>query len=303
LLTACEIAVAHRGSIVSADSTEWETQPELVAAIKRHSIEHGIPHFRVYRALLNGTYPTAWRETSSPDRQIDGLRWDRATIAHRFGLTYDLDVLRPSAAFSSLAFESFANDTKAGLIAKNRLDMANVVYFLGRENELSEYPGLVEIAAVDLYGERIVAAYNSDALPRAWIGRTAPGNGKNDSDLVRSVVDGENVQIASYTDSEVTLLATLQANGTVVLGDSNYPGWHCWVTDSQSAETWEQPIVPVNGVLRGIELTAGTYSVAFKYQPASFRIGAAVSFVTWVAICFAVVFWRNGSTQVDLATK
>ena len=39
----------------------------------------------------------------------------------------------------------------------------------------------------------------------------------------------------------------------------------------------EQPIVRVNGLLRGVYLASGTHTVVWRYRPASLRWGAAIT--------------------------
>jgi uncharacterized membrane protein YfhO len=56
-----------------------------------------------------------------------------------------------------------------------------------------------------------------------------------------------------------------------VLGEIWYPGWQVTVDGR------EQPIVRVDGLLRGVYLDPGTHTVVWRYRPASLRWGATIT--------------------------
>jgi hypothetical protein len=57
----------------------------------------------------------------------------------------------------------------------------------------------------------------------------------------------------------------------LVLADLDYPGWRVRV-DGRDSE-----LAAVDGVLRGVLVPAGAHEVEFRYRPASWLAGAAVS--------------------------
>lgn len=73
----------------------------------------------------------------------------------------------------------------------------------------------------------------------------------------------------SATEVEQTLTAC--AAGAVVLADSWYPGWSVEV-DGQPAEA-----LRAWGFLRAVRVGPGEHRISWRYQPASFRLGAAIS--------------------------
>ena len=77
--------------------------------------------------------------------------------------------------------------------------------------------------------------------------------------------------IRSYTSQDVQIEASLDRSGILVLNDTGYPGWMAAV-DGHPVE-W----VDANYMFRGVLLSAGKHSVRFRYQPKSFRWGAAIS--------------------------
>jgi hypothetical protein len=63
-------------------------------------------------------------------------------------------------------------------------------------------------------------------------------------------------------------------NGRLVVSELLYPGWKVEV-DGQPREP-----LRIEGMFRGVELTAGTHRVTWEYRPVSFRWGAGVSLAT-----------------------
>lgn len=59
--------------------------------------------------------------------------------------------------------------------------------------------------------------------------------------------------------------------GVLIVAEAWYPGWQAKVDDNVV------PILPVDGVFRGVELGAGTHHVQFEYQSSTLRWGALIS--------------------------
>ncbi len=78
--------------------------------------------------------------------------------------------------------------------------------------------------------------------------------------------------------------------GMLVLSEMYYPGWKATVNGKQSE------IYPVDGALRGIEVSAGPNRVELEYAPFSFRAGAALSLLTLAGVLAGWVYtWRGRS--------
>jgi hypothetical protein len=111
----------------------------------------------------------------------------------------------------------------------------------------------------------------------AWVETDRP------EELARSVsrLDADPSEVATITlDSpqRVELTARLETPGLVVVADVYYPGWTLTV-DSRPAA-----ILRTNRAMRGVALPAGTHHLAFRYEPASFRIGIGLSILGLVAL-------------------
>lgn len=89
--------------------------------------------------------------------------------------------------------------------------------------------------------------------------------------------------IHSYRSQSVEIEASLPREGILVLNDSNYPGWTVTV-DGRAAEWF-----PANYLFRGLLLAVGKHTVRFDYKPASFRVGAEISFVALLLLALGAV--------------
>ncbi len=85
-------------------------------------------------------------------------------------------------------------------------------------------------------------------------------------------------KILRYENQHITIRASLNSPGILVLADSFYPGWRVYVNGNESK------IVRANFLFRGVPLTAGQHLVEFRYQPRSFTIGLSISLITLCGI-------------------
>ena len=77
-----------------------------------------------------------------------------------------------------------------------------------------------------------------------------------------------------------------------MLADVYYPGWRCTVDGR------EAPLYPANYLFRGVELPDGEHTIAFTFEPASYRIGrivsaAALAGVLGLALIAGALKWRR----------
>lgn len=79
------------------------------------------------------------------------------------------------------------------------------------------------------------------------------------------------VEIVAYSPERVTLQASGDADGLLVLTDAHYPGWRATVNGAPVE------IQQVNGLFRGIFLPAGEHEIEFHFQSDSFRLGVIIS--------------------------
>ena len=102
-------------------------------------------------------------------------------------------------------------------------------------------------------------------------------------------------EILSYGNRSVSLRASLNRPGILVLSDSFYPGWKVYV------DGVERRIIRANYFLRGVYLPEGKHQVIFRYSPASFRYGKTVTLGTLILFLAFLVIGRkrHGSRKLS----
>jgi hypothetical protein len=98
----------------------------------------------------------------------------------------------------------------------------------------------------------------------------------------------ETVHVKYPTPQRAELDASLESPGLVVLADVSYPGWELTI-DGMPAQ-----IYPVNGLMRGAAVPAGTHRLAYSYSPRSFllgRVGSILGLGLLAVLGFACVRW------------
>lgn len=83
----------------------------------------------------------------------------------------------------------------------------------------------------------------------------------------------DRVEVTRHEPERVTITASTDRAGYLVLADTFYPGWNAFI-DGRPA-----PIYRADYVFRAVPLEAGEHSVIFEYRPMSLLLGALISAV------------------------
>ncbi len=83
--------------------------------------------------------------------------------------------------------------------------------------------------------------------------------------------DGSSVEITSYSDNRVELVARMENHGLLVLSDTYYPGWKAYVDGKETT------VYPTDVALRSVFVPAGEHQVKFVFSPGSFKAGVLIS--------------------------
>jgi len=96
-------------------------------------------------------------------------------------------------------------------------------------------------------------------------------------------------QVLSLQDApnEVTIRASLEAPGYLVLADTWYPGWHATVDGEPHR------VLRANHAFRAVRLSQGTHVLEMRYRPRSVAVGYWTSLVTLAAACFVFVVGKR----------
>jgi hypothetical protein len=89
--------------------------------------------------------------------------------------------------------------------------------------------------------------------------------------------------ILKYEAEHVIVQTTTDTPGYLILTDTHYPGWAATL-DGQPAT-----IEPAYGLFRAVAIPAGAHTVEFRFEPASLKVGAAITLfgvLLFVALAF-----------------
>lgn len=128
-----------------------------------------------------------------------------------------------------------------------------------------------------------------DVLQTAMV--SAKGLSDVDAAAIRSLGSqprepAQAARILSYGSQEVKIETGSGYAALLMLNDSDYPGWNVYVDERRSH--W----VTTDYLFRGVLLPAGRHVVRFRYEPASFAAGTALSGAGLLCLAGFVV-WRR----------
>ena len=112
---------------------------------------------------------------------------------------------------------------------------------------------------------------NKQVKPRAWVQRA-------DMPVGDGIIS---TPVAMITPNKITLTAL--GPGLLVLSEINYPDWAVRV------DNLNEKIVPVAGILRGVDLPAGKHTVTFTYEPVLLLVGLALAATGWIGMLILVL--------------
>jgi hypothetical protein len=112
-------------------------------------------------------------------------------------------------------------------------------------------------------------------------------------DAAQDVANGGTVSFVRYGLNEVELAVRAPVSGCLVLSDVYYPGWRAEV-DGAPAE-----VLRADYVFRAVLLPPGEHTVRMAFAPWTWRVGLAVSILTWVGLAAWAVYTilRRGWTS------
>jgi len=102
----------------------------------------------------------------------------------------------------------------------------------------------------------------------------------------------ERVGILAYGPNEIVVEVEASAPGVLVLSEVFYPGWRAFEEGGG-----ERAVQRANYAFRAVTVETGRARLRFVYAPTSFRLGAAVSSVTALALLVGLVWLCLVSTQ------
>lgn len=112
----------------------------------------------------------------------------------------------------------------------------------------------------------------------------------------------ETCRIIQYEPDRVVLEAHLSRPGMVVLAEQYDPGWSLEVQLGQESAR-PAAILRTDRVLRGVWLPAGNHRLSYRYRPATFTWGAAISVLAWLALLAGAVVISLGPSSLPAGIR
>jgi len=238
------------------------------------------------------------RETLMPNLAVgEGLfsanNFDPLVVSHYERLMREIDKGLPRQA-----------DEARLSVALRLLSLMNVKYIL----DYGEIPGLNLV-----FADGVWIYCNGDALARAYVvsqAREVSDDEELLAELLSPTFDPRRTVLLKsargqtlifhpsipyplspipfspeYSPNAVKIEVTLDWDGYLVLSDTYYPGWRAYVDGE------EKEVLRANYAFRAVPLKSGQHTVLFKYDPLSFKMGLAISLVTWgtIILCLALL--------------
>jgi len=314
-LTALDLAITQQRFIEFGPAELWTARPPAVDMLEGQP-QQG----RLYRQP--SFVPESWARASSPQRHVEWVEFDRATLLPKYPLPYGISMaesdLPITAADVAMVLEAARLQNKRIHQRGNPED--SVLDLLGARFAIVDIFSRREVQSPREVADQMYLGDRPGALPRAWIvhqvetippitsrslrtlrratlGMLFPDNNPRDWRRI-AVVEAEtqvqlpaagveqpgeeSCRIVRDEPSRVEIEATLATGGLVVLSDQHYPGWRLTVETGGASRPAK--ILRTNRVMRGVVLPQGSHRLVYTYRPMSVLLGAAISLASLVAL-------------------
>lgn len=254
---------------------------------------------------LHPSYYSILRQPSFPEFQslVFSTLLPNTGVFHGFDYMQEIDALRrwPYVLFLGVA-NGLPSDELYRLLGA--LNVKYIISFLPLSSgdasllrHFPEYPSWLYTLKHTVPRVFIVSKTTGEKDPLKILHRLSSGQ----FDPLKEVILDQSLSIASrknfqgqatierYTNHKVTIRASLNGSGILVLADSFYPGWQVYVDGKQ------EKILRANLFFRAVPLAAGEHIVEFRYEPLSFQLGLIISLATFAGVILwsAAFFFRG----------
>ncbi|UUO08136.1 YfhO family protein [Blastopirellula sp. J2-11] len=259
---------------------------------------------RWYRTLSANDYPQDFAAKTSPDRQREGLVWDRITLFPRYHLLEKVGSIAPSNSLAPADYWILLNEMTKELGARetaNRLSAAGLIsadthQFLATRvtprawiadsyrrypiNDLRSRESWREAAQMVIHRADQQAIVHNEHSPAHFCGPPRA-----------EIVD--QVDYQRMSNDEIRLNVALSKPSYVLVQEYYDPAWLVEI-ESIDGSKITTPTERANVIFQAVALPAGMHRVTLRYMPTAFYWGAAISIVSGLLlICWGVIAWRR----------
>ncbi len=161
-------------------------------------------------------------------------------------------------------------DNKDALLDVEKLGWLNVAHIVAAFS--------LESAGIELVKELdgVYIYRNTAVMPAAWV---------QEGTELNAAINFQPAQIIQYSPNKVIIQA--EGAGILVLTDPNYPGWKAEVDGEKTK------ILDIGGLLRGVEISAGSHEVEYSFRPVLLYAGFACQIVVLIGILLSIIAKRR----------
>jgi hypothetical protein len=273
------------------------------------------------------------REASSGDAQPWRFTtynyWAEDTLKANTGMYFGWQDIR---GYESIIPRQYADLMQRLRLGSNELPYARIGPFYGGGDDFSPLDSpLIDLLNVkyilttqrlpnprlrEIYRDGALGVYeNTTVYPRAFVAAsavvTSPDAAFDGVDLRHTVLIDQppsdarmlaatdrftaSARVLQYHANHVVVQADLEAPGWLVLTDAYAPGWRATASESAGA-TLDPQIYRADSAFRGVYLpSGGHWTIAFTYEPTSFRAGVVISALSAITLALIAVFrlWQS----------
>lgn len=297
-----------------APASFWLAPPRSARVLRAEGDSHAVYYAVGYlrSELARAERQRGWMGDLQPFRTQNETLPPNTGVLHGFSCLnafVGLETKRAYALYPQLSEDLFIQESQIKL----RLALAPILARLGAQYLVTPYP-----LADDYPGMRLVSAVPTGAdepavrvfalegaQPRLWVPRRVrfAGNEQDslaatlrESDPAVAVIEGRDTGHGGSTgellESETgagwaRARVSLPSPGYVVHNQRHYPGWEAWVDGARV------PLRQANYLMQAAPVPAGEHRVEFRFCPASYRVGRAISLTAIVLLLLGAVISRG----------
>lgn len=255
---------------------------------------------------------------------IDDILYPNTSTAYQFGDIRYINALNPAVydTYRRRFLESAAKSNDRGYLSRFiqpmvfgwALDLLNVKYILTTRSTPPQRADNKPPYELVYSGDGVNVFYNKNAYPRAFVVHRTEVIPDLDNLLNRlssedfdptstvllqesplqnsqtrpqsSAVPLQEAEVVFQTNNEMTIRATLDTPGLLVVSEQDYPGWEALVDGSPTH------IYTADGMFRVVALESGSHTVEFRFRPPLFSVGLLAALLALLSLVLALV-WRG----------
>ena len=252
VLTMVDVVIANRWLTSEVDATAFVGAVPPSRQLAEETADRGNKGpLVIYRARDWGA-DSDWLHSSSPDRLVEIVRWQRRTLfpKHHFA-----DQVRVIGSFSSIWPQAYED-------LLNRLDRYD-----DRDVPMKSLDELVPLVFLRAQGEQLTGAWLENVL----------SNGVPE-------IKGAEIELVRFRNSTVDVRVKTEMPCQVCFSCLDDGHWVLSCREMTTGETINQPPAGTGQWLLCSSVEPGEYEISLHYRPISFWAGAVISGISWAGI-------------------